>query len=76
MPKTNEEAFQMLEERAQRADSGAIRKVLRKTAMQKLPPLHSEDQLPDDFDRHTLERRVVRETRLHNNRAGKIDSED
>ncbi len=76
MLKTNEDSFQMLEERAQQADSEAIRKVLQKTVMQKLSPLHSEDQLPDGFDRHTLERRIVREARLHSNRVYKIDSED
>lgn len=60
-----EEAFQMLEERAQRARPGAMRKVLKKTAAKNLSPLHPADQLPPGFDRRILERRIRREAELH-----------
>ena len=74
--KRNEDAFQMLEEPARQASSGAMRKVLQKTAAKKLPPLRPEDQVPRGFDRHALERWAVREAGLHRNRVCKIDSED
>ena len=40
-----EEAFQMLEERSRRANSGAMRKLLQRTAIKKLSPLQSPSVL-------------------------------
>ena len=65
-----EEATQILEERARRARTGAIQRVLRKTATHATPPLHAEDQCPPDFDRRVLERRVSREAKLQRTAVG------
>jgi len=65
-----EEAFQMLEERAQQAQPRAMRRVLQKTAAKRLPLLHPEDRRPPGFDRRTLEKRIVREAELHKNKSG------
>jgi hypothetical protein len=59
-----EEAFQMLEERAQQARPGAMRKVFRKTAAHDLPPLHPEDHRPMSFNRRALDKRIAREATL------------
>lgn len=63
-----EEAFEMLEARAQRARPGSIHRVLQHTATHGLPPLQPEDLLPADFDRRALETRVAREAELHTQR--------
>src|SRR5215207_917503 len=65
-----EEATQMLEERTQRARTGAMQRVLRKTAAQATPPLHAEDQRPPGFDRRVLERRISREAELQRTALG------
>ena len=63
-----EEAFDMLEDRAQRARSGALAQALHQTADHESPALHPEDELPQDFDRRALEHRIAREAALHANR--------
>ena len=63
-----EEAFEMLEDRAHGAPSGALEKALQRTAAQAQPPLHPEDHIPQGFDRHVLEQRIAREAALHTNR--------
>lgn len=59
-----EEAMQMVEERAQRAQPGAMRRVLQKTAGRRGAPIAPEDQRPPGFDRHLLVRRLKREVAL------------
>jgi hypothetical protein len=63
-----EEAFEMLEDRARRAQSGAIKQALQQTAAQEESLLHPEDHIPQGFDRHVLEQRIAREAALHTNR--------
>jgi uncharacterized protein (DUF927 family) len=63
-----EEAFEMLEDRAHRAQSGAIKRALQHATAHAEPPLHPEDHIPQGFDRHLLERRIAREAALHTNR--------
>ncbi|HKA55277.1 MAG TPA: hypothetical protein VKJ47_16605 [Candidatus Binatia bacterium] len=54
----------MVEERARRAQPGAIRRVLRKATAKRSLPLQPEDRLPPGFDRQTLERRIRRGAEL------------
>ncbi len=60
-----EEASEMLEDRASRANSGALKKALSITAAQAEVPDHPEDQIPPRFDRHVFEQRIAREAALH-----------
>ena len=53
-----EKGFEMMAARAARARPGAMQQVLDRTATHGLAPLHPEDVLPSDVDRHLLERRV------------------
>lgn len=59
-----EEAAQLLEDRARRAQPGAMRRLLKKTAMTTGEPLQPEDQRPRGFQRRILERRISREATL------------
>lgn len=63
-----EEAFDMLEDRAQRARTGALTQALQLTAAQESSTFHPEDRLPQGFDRRALEHRIAREAALHANR--------
>lgn len=60
-----EEAFEMLEERARHAHSGAIRQVLQQTTVQEGAPMYPEDHIPPGFDRRVFEQRIAREASLH-----------
>jgi hypothetical protein len=63
-----EEAFETLDARARCARPGAMRTLLAHTTAHGLPPLEPADRLPSDFDRATLEKRIVQEATLHTRR--------
>jgi hypothetical protein len=60
-----EEAYAMLEDRAQHARPGAIKQVLKHTASQEGAPLYPADRIPPGFDRRVFEQRIAREAALH-----------
>jgi len=66
-----EQSFEMMEARAARAHPGAMQQVLDRTAAHGLAPLHPEDALPSDVDRHLLKERVRAARSLHE--AGQED---
>lgn len=64
-----EEAFEVMENRASRGHSGALKKALDITSAQEQAsneaPRLQEDQIPPDFDRQVFEQRITREAMLH-----------
>ncbi len=59
-----EEATQLVEERARRARSGAMRHVLQKVPVQRAAVLDPKDERPTGFDRRVFVRRLKREAAL------------
>ena len=73
-----EKGFALMDARAARARPGVMQQVLDRTAASGLAPLHPEDVLPSEVDRHLLERRVrearsLREGRQGDQQAGRRD---